>query len=173
MSEAVIIPWLTTNQIAWFELSILSFLIDDGYPLLSPTCQAPYSIAFSPISEGKSASWVDGLCEDRQWRSSLQGHLWVPGKWSVSFCSVLPGSRVIGRQMIKMFQGWQVGAIYRQASCVCPPVCLLLDNAYLSGSLLNHLYVGLTVSLSICLLTSVHLYTCVSVGLGLSGWDNT
>lgn len=60
-----------------------------------------------------------------------------------------------------MFQDWQVGAIYRQAACVCPPVCLLLDNTYLSGSLLNRLYVCLTVSLSNCLLLSVHLYMCV------------
>lgn len=68
-----------------------------------------------------------------------------------------------------MFQDWQVGAIYRQAACVCPPVCLLLDNTYLSGSLLNRLYVCLTVSLSNCLLLSVHLYMCVCVSLDLSG----
>lgn len=30
--------------------------------------------------------------------------------------------------MIKMFQGWQVGAIYRQAACVCRPVCVLLTS---------------------------------------------
>lgn len=74
-----------------------------------------------------------------------------------------------------MFQGWQVGAIYGQAVCVCPHVCLLLANPYLFYHLSNHLHMSgqasvyLTVSLSVCLLTSVHLRMCVCVSLGLSG----
>lgn len=63
-----------------------------------------------------------------------------------------------------MFQGWQVGAISIQAASVCPPVCLLVAHPNLSGCLLNHLHVSgqafvcLAVSLSICLLTPVHLF---------------
>lgn len=66
-----------------------------------------------------------------------------------------------------MFQDWQVGAIYRQAACVCPPVCLLLDNTYLSGSLLNHLCLSDCQPFKLPLIVCPFVHVCVSVWIFL------
>lgn len=63
----------------------------------------------------------------------------------MSFCSVLPSARVIGRRMIKAFQGWQVAALSCRRETRVPgaPVCPPPDNTYLSGSpLKRHMFVS-------------------------------